>query len=258
MAKRFTDTQKYRKPFFRQLPSDYKLFWAFLYHECDHAGVWIVDFEIAQICLKTETNITSEKALEIFNKEEEKIIVIDNGRKWFLPGFIEFQYGVLNEKIKAHASAMKILRSNGVNPNTLKLSHLKMESNSKRIYDRSGKEKILFSEFPIDTLVPIHKLAEVYQQDKRLIAAVSKTTKKKAAQIKKLLPLFVDNLESQGKRAVKAQDFAVYFKNWLKYQNEPPLKQDKSSLDWSLLSTEEQYTLNYTEQVELIKQRMQS
>ena len=51
MAKRFTDTNKYKKPFIRGLQGAYKLFWDYLYHDCDHAGIWIVDFEIAQTYL---------------------------------------------------------------------------------------------------------------------------------------------------------------------------------------------------------------
>ena len=47
--KRFTDTDKYKKPFIRGLKGAYKLLWDYLYHECDNAGVWIDDFDVAQI-----------------------------------------------------------------------------------------------------------------------------------------------------------------------------------------------------------------
>jgi len=93
MAKRFTDTNKYRKPFIRSLPSEYKLFWDYLYHDCDHAGVWIVDFEVAQIYLGENAKIDKDTALKHFNAKEEKIIIFDNGNKWFIPSFLEFQYG---------------------------------------------------------------------------------------------------------------------------------------------------------------------
>ena len=57
MAKRFTDTEKYRKPFLRGLQGAYKLLWDFLYHDCNHAGIWIKDFEIAQIYIGNDMPI---------------------------------------------------------------------------------------------------------------------------------------------------------------------------------------------------------
>ena len=110
MAKRFTDTDKYKKPFFRNLPGAYKLLWDYLYHACDHAGIWIVDFEIAQIYLGQDMPVTKQKALELFNKDEQRIVVLNCGSKWFLPSFIDFQYGRLSESNRAHKSVISILK----------------------------------------------------------------------------------------------------------------------------------------------------
>lgn len=109
MAKRFTDTNKYKKPFTRGLQGAYKLLWDYLYHECDHAGIWIVDFEIAQMYLGADMKISKEKALDFFNPDEIRVVEIDNGKQWFLPGFIEFQYGKLNPKNRVHESVISIL-----------------------------------------------------------------------------------------------------------------------------------------------------
>ena len=109
MAKRFTDTQKYKKPFLRGLPGAYKIFWDYLYHECDHAGIWIVDFEIAQIYVGMDMPIAKENALKFFNKDEERVIVLNGGSKWFIPSFIEFQYGELNVNNRVHNSVIQIL-----------------------------------------------------------------------------------------------------------------------------------------------------
>ena len=65
MAKRLTDTEKYRKKFFRNLPGAYKLFWDFLYHECNHAGIWHVDFDVAQIYLGRDMPVSEETALRL-------------------------------------------------------------------------------------------------------------------------------------------------------------------------------------------------
>ena len=106
MAKRFTDTNKYKKPFIRGLQGAYKLLWDYLYHDCDHAGVWIVDFEIAQIYIGSDMEVYRDVAIDVF---DDKIIVFDDGTKWFIPSFIEFQYGELNTNNRAHKSVIDIL-----------------------------------------------------------------------------------------------------------------------------------------------------
>lgn len=110
MAKRFTDTNKYKKAFYRNLPGAYKLLWDFLYHDCDHAGIWIVDFEIAQQYVGKDMPIHYGEAEARFNNDEIRIIPFDNDKKWFIPSFITFQYGKLSEKNRAHAAAIEILK----------------------------------------------------------------------------------------------------------------------------------------------------
>lgn len=105
MSKRFTDTDKWKKKFIRELAAPYKLLWLYILDECDHAGVWIVDFEVAKIRL--DENVFEDEALKCFS---EKILPIDEGEKWLILDFIEFQYGVLNEENRAHKAVIKLLR----------------------------------------------------------------------------------------------------------------------------------------------------
>lgn len=121
MGKRFTDTNKYKKPFIRGLQGAYKLLWDFLYHDCDHAGIWIVDFEIAQSYIGKDMPIDHVQALKNFNDGEVRIIEIDNGKKWFIPSFIEFQYGQLTEKNRAHASVIQILLKHNLIDSSFKI-----------------------------------------------------------------------------------------------------------------------------------------
>lgn len=114
MAKRFTDTNKYKKPFIRGLKGAYKVLWDYLYHDCDHAGIWIVDFEIAQIYVGSDLPINKENALILFNESKKRIIEIDHGAKWFIPSFIKFQYGELKESNRAHNSVINILKNKGL------------------------------------------------------------------------------------------------------------------------------------------------
>jgi len=115
MAKRFSDTDKFKKPFFRGLSGAYKLLWDYLYHNCDNAGIWIKDFEIAQIYVGSDMPISEDEALKFF---AGRITVFDSGAKWFVPSFIEFQYDCtiqgLNPNNNAHLSVIKKLKKEGL------------------------------------------------------------------------------------------------------------------------------------------------
>jgi hypothetical protein len=115
MPKRFTDSNEYRKPFVRSLKGPYKLLWNYLYHECDHAGIWTVDFEMAQFLLGTDMPVNKEDALKCFNNDEERIITLEAGKKWFIKPFIEFQYGELNPQNRVHHSIIQQLRKYKIN-----------------------------------------------------------------------------------------------------------------------------------------------
>jgi len=114
MAKRFVDTNKYKKPFMRALPGAYKLLWDYICLDCDHAGIWQVDFEVARIYLGNDMTITKELAVGYFNTGEERIQVLNGGSRWFIKPFIEFQYGVLDPNNRAHLSVIRILEKEGV------------------------------------------------------------------------------------------------------------------------------------------------
>lgn len=114
MAKRFVDTNKYKKPFLRGLKGAYKLFWDYLCLDCDHAGIWIVDFEIAQLYIGNDMPINYDEAIQEFNKDEIRIIPFENDKKWFIPSFIEFQYGELKSDNRAHNSVIQILKKYGL------------------------------------------------------------------------------------------------------------------------------------------------
>ncbi len=101
MAKRFTDNEKWKKTFFKGLSTVNKLFFLYILDECDNAGVWHVEVDIAEIRIGETVDLNSAK------KELGKHIhEFDNGEKWFIPFFIDFQYGVLNENVNAHKSVI--------------------------------------------------------------------------------------------------------------------------------------------------------
>lgn len=114
MSKRFADTDKYKKGFIRALPAAYKLLWDYICLDCDHAGIWHVDFDVAQICVGKDCIISKDEAIRHFNDGEERIQVLNGGSKWFIKPFVEFQYGQLNPANRVHLSVLSVLSNNGI------------------------------------------------------------------------------------------------------------------------------------------------
>ena len=109
MAKRFIDTDLFRKPFMKGLEAPYKALWIYLLCECDHAGIWIVELDVAE--LRMGMPIDQEKVIE---KMGGAVVPIDGGRRWFLPEFIAFQYGTLNPANRVHESVLTQLSKYGI------------------------------------------------------------------------------------------------------------------------------------------------
>ena len=105
MAKRFTDNEKWKKSFFKSLSTVDKLFFLYILDECDHAGIWHVEPDIAALRIGNEIDI--EKSKNEFGKH---IYEFDSGEKWFIPFFVEFQYGLLNNNVNAHKSVINKLK----------------------------------------------------------------------------------------------------------------------------------------------------
>lgn len=113
MSKRFTDTEKWKKSFIRGLQGPYKLLWLYVLDDCDMAGVWQVDIEVAQI--RIGEKIDTEKAIEIFG---DRVQQFDNGKKWFLKDFVLFQYGELKDTNRMHLAVINILKKNNLKVHT--------------------------------------------------------------------------------------------------------------------------------------------
>lgn len=230
MAKRFTDTNKYKKPFIRSLQGAYKLLWDYLYHECDHAGIWIVDFEIAQIHLGSDSKINKSDALKFFNEGEIRVFEIDKNR-WFLPGFIDFQYGELNPENRAHNSVIKVLKSFNlidsdfnIKPLTSPLQGAKdkdMDKDMDKVKDKEyknlekkqiekiKKQKKSESEFP-----EFQDCMAAYHEFYKSLTGVSPNIKVQDGKALKDLILHFRSIANEGQPIVDG--FRYVFKNWQK------------------------------------------
>lgn len=109
MAKRFTDSEKWKKSWFRTLRPIHKCFWEYVRDCCDHSGIWEVDFELASMMIGEE--IHPLDAMEAFRKQYLPFAL---GKRWLILDFVEFQYGTLNPKNNAHNSVINSLKRNGV------------------------------------------------------------------------------------------------------------------------------------------------
>ncbi len=105
MAKRFIDTDTFRKTLVRGLEGPYKLLWLYLICECDHAGIWEVELDVVGLRLGHEYD-----EAETLKRFGGAIVKIEGGAKWHLPSFIEFQYGELNASNRVHKSVLNRLQ----------------------------------------------------------------------------------------------------------------------------------------------------
>lgn len=108
MAKRFTDSTKWDDPFFADLSNEYKLLWIFILDKCNHAGIYKVNPKMAEFCLNAKYDW--KEVLGVFKGRIQTL----NGEKWFIPKFIEYQYGVLVENNRVHNSILQILHKEGI------------------------------------------------------------------------------------------------------------------------------------------------
>ena len=151
MAKRFLDSSLVEKRWFRKLPSNIKLFYFYMLTKCDHAGMYDVDLELAEFQIGME--IDKDNILKYIGEHIE--IIKDD--KWFIKKFPEFQYGVLNPKVKAHASVIKILEKNNC---------LKGFSNSLQRVQDKDKDKVKNKKK--ENKVEFHEILDIKTDDNRL------------------------------------------------------------------------------------------
>lgn len=109
MAKRFTDTEKFKDKWYRRLTPVLKCLWEYLISECNHAGVLEIDLEAMSF------HIGAEISLKDLKNFDDRIFFISDDLI-FIPKFISFQYGELNPENKVHRSVLDILNKYNLDP----------------------------------------------------------------------------------------------------------------------------------------------
>ena len=109
MAKRFIDTKIWDKAWFRKLKPETKLLWIYMLTKCDHAGILDGDWEAASFFIGSKIN---DRRLPSIIKD--KMVPIDDDQ-YFIPSFVEYQYGQLRSNSRPHLSVIKRLEDKGLN-----------------------------------------------------------------------------------------------------------------------------------------------
>lgn len=117
MAKRFIETGFFKSPFVRSLKAPLKTLYCFIICDCDGAGIWTVDHEIASVYIGHQFTFDEVKKAFI---DSGKAIDLKDGR-WFFPDFLEHQYpSGLSATNPAHKNFVFSLNSYGLLDDKLK------------------------------------------------------------------------------------------------------------------------------------------
>jgi len=108
MPKRFTDTGKWKKAWFMELPVKYKCLWFYILDNCTPAGIWESNINLAAFQIGEPFEYA-----EILRVFKEQIHEIGDG-KWFIKKFIKFQYGTLSVHCNPHLQVIKELKKYGI------------------------------------------------------------------------------------------------------------------------------------------------
>lgn len=102
--KRFTETNKWRDPWYRKLSSPAKQLWEYLRDNCDAIGLIEIDFTL--VSGDCGQKIDESHIAEIGDRAQN----IGPGR-FFLPKFIRFQYGELTAACPPHRPIIALVES---------------------------------------------------------------------------------------------------------------------------------------------------
>jgi hypothetical protein len=88
MAKRLTDTEKWKDDWYISLSNDDRIVWQWFLDNCSHAG--FCKRSMALLNLMCRVNYSEQVMVA---KMEERVLAV--GNDWFIPKFIKFQYSTL-------------------------------------------------------------------------------------------------------------------------------------------------------------------
>lgn len=126
MPKRFIDSALWDEDWFIDLASDHKLFYIYLWSNCDNGGIWRVNrSRYRQI---THSMPMLDDFIRAINKDHDdsgaiievvRILPLQN-KRWFITNFITEQCGkIFKPDIGAHRGFLKVLINNDIHPSKI-------------------------------------------------------------------------------------------------------------------------------------------
>lgn len=212
MAKRFTDSNKWKDSWFQDLPTKYKLFWIYLLDECDAAGIWKPNIRLA--CFQIGEPFEESEVKRVFS---DRIEITEDGY-WFVKKFIQFQYGELSRTSKPHLSVIKILEKH------------KIIGYAKGIDTLKEKEQVKEEEKEKESVFSIERCKEIALKDDRWVKG-NKTNDEE-------LIRFNEYLQKQGIYELNPAEYKRYFHH-LKEKKPDKVQKELTMDDWRRLAQEQ-------------------
>lgn len=230
MAIRMIDTNRRNEDWYWSLGGEYQCLWDYICETCDNAGVWkpnIKDFET-----KTNFKVSLDQFFRKVNESKtdggfERIVKLPNGR-WFLPGFIKFQWFnkqgsfVLNLSSGNQQGIYNSLISNGVDLKTVRglvevkersrrpHSNSNSNSNSNCIKEENDSVSIEDSNY--------RKWGETLKAERLFTESTCIAWGLNEEALKKMIDSFLLENESKGKSWKDYADFKSHFFSWGKFK----------------------------------------
>ena len=209
MAKRFIDTKMWDKAWFRKLSPKNKLIWLYLLTRCDHAGIWDADWDLAEFMIGEWVDYDS-----LPDEIKNKMKYIQGEDQYYIPSFIEFQYGELKENSKPHLSVLKRLKDKGLHrvSHTLKDKDKDKVKDKVKVKDKESREKE-FSDLVKKKAVEVENISDeqinnfiYYWTESNEGGKKMKFEMQKTFDIKRRLVKWRDNNIEWGKTGKKGND----------------------------------------------------
>lgn len=229
MANRFVDTNRYEEDWYCELNGEYQKLWDYICDKCDNAGIWKPNKTGFQTVTKFSVNLGL--FLKKINVDKERIIELENGR-WFLPGFIKFQWFNkkdsydLNLSNKLHKSLYTLLKSNGIDLKKVRGLREVLETSRERDNSNNTLSNNTVSNNTISTreifLKGIEQVREEYlsPQNARAFEQIGMMYFITPEKIVLWVNAFCRKIVSEGETQKTLKDFQKHFAEWLKFQKD--------------------------------------
>lgn len=211
MAKRLTDTDKWKDEWYSNLSNDYKIIWQWLLDNCDHAGICKKNMRLLNFMCNT--SVKEEEIIEVM--EGRVVSVKDN---WFIPNFLKFQYKTLTSKKPVIVSVVnRLLETNCYTmiPKSFGNDYLIIKD----------KDKDIVNDKDIDEKNTIQaknsEFGKQFSQTESLMENAMRTAKAfnldwQRERILDYLRAYVNEMNAKQEVKPKFKDFSSHFVSWMK------------------------------------------